>query len=179
MILDIGAHIGLFSLYLSRRWPNARIFAVEPHPDNLHLLRANLDLNNAANVTILPVAVSGTDGTVTLSGDMRFNNGAFSLFASDAALNSHSLEVPGVALRSLCTANGLTDIDLLKVDCEGAEYLIFNDDFPYTCVRNLRVEAHRSSALTIRGYRPETLAAQLGERYPVDRLHVLVRDKPD
>lgn len=43
-IIDLGAHIGLTSLYLVRHLPGSRVFAVEPHPGNYALLKQNLKL---------------------------------------------------------------------------------------------------------------------------------------
>ena len=44
-ILDLGAHIGLTAIYFARVFPKARIACVEPHPDNVRLLRKNLQAN--------------------------------------------------------------------------------------------------------------------------------------
>ena len=41
LILDLGANIGLASLYFKSSWPTARVIAVEPHSGNVDILRRN------------------------------------------------------------------------------------------------------------------------------------------
>jgi amino acid adenylation domain-containing protein/FkbM family methyltransferase len=61
-VFDIGANIGLFSLYVGQRWPGAQIFAVEPIPDTAELLRRNTELYGL-NVRVLACGLSAEAGT--------------------------------------------------------------------------------------------------------------------
>ena len=61
-IIDVGAHIGLFSLYASVLNPDVPIFAFEPDIDNFLLLKENLKLNNVKNVKAKNLAVSASGG---------------------------------------------------------------------------------------------------------------------
>lgn len=55
--VDAGANIGYFTVMASRQvGPQGRVFAIEPDPVNLAILRANLDRHSCSNVTVLPVA---------------------------------------------------------------------------------------------------------------------------
>ena len=68
LVLDIGAHIGLFSLLASSEWPNSQIVAVEPDPENAMWARSNIAVN-CLRVATLEAAASDK------SGWMKFNSG--------------------------------------------------------------------------------------------------------
>lgn len=67
VVLDIGAHIGyctvIFSQLVGRL---GRVYAFEPAPDNLKLLKKNIKINNLNNVVVMPYAVSNTNGKIKL-----------------------------------------------------------------------------------------------------------------
>src|SRR6516164_398789 len=52
IVIDVGAHIGLVSVYLAKRFPFLRIYAFEPHPVNHTNCADNLRLNNVTNVCL-------------------------------------------------------------------------------------------------------------------------------
>lgn len=65
--LDIGANIGYFSVFASRIvGPTGSVVAVEPDPNNVQLLRANLWRNGCSNVRALPIAADSRRGHVSL-----------------------------------------------------------------------------------------------------------------
>ncbi|MDN0201121.1 FkbM family methyltransferase [Streptomyces sp. S.PNR 29] len=51
-VVDVGANIGLFSLFVKRQWPDAEILAFEPIPESLRVLRRNLELHRLSGVTV-------------------------------------------------------------------------------------------------------------------------------
>ncbi|MFI6346728.1 FkbM family methyltransferase [Streptomyces sp. NPDC050560] len=55
--MDVGANIGLFSLYAIQRWPGAEILAFEPIPETLEVLRRNIRMHGLGNVTVHPCAL--------------------------------------------------------------------------------------------------------------------------
>src|SRR4051812_32380093 len=69
--VDIGANVGLYSLFVAARaGTRARILAIEPQPGILDRLRFNLAANPGVKVNVLPIAVSDREGTVELVLDM-------------------------------------------------------------------------------------------------------------
>jgi amino acid adenylation domain-containing protein/FkbM family methyltransferase len=66
VIVDVGANIGLFSLWAARQADGVRVVAVEPNPDTLPYLQANLELNSVA-AEVVPMAVTDRSGTATLT----------------------------------------------------------------------------------------------------------------
>jgi FkbM family methyltransferase len=116
-VVDIGAHLGYFSLLAARRVrPGGRVFAFEPNPETLGRLRANLERNGAADVvTVVPAAVADVPGRRSFY--LREGADVSSLY-SDEAYTSQ-VEVETVAGDAFFEDAGA--FDLLKVDVEGAE----------------------------------------------------------
>ena len=66
-MFDVGAHIGLFSIFCALIHNRVKIYAFEPFPSNYNLLLYNLRLNNLLNrVTAQKLALSDKDGLVKL-----------------------------------------------------------------------------------------------------------------
>jgi len=61
-VLDIGANIGLFTLYLYDRFPHARVYAAEPVPPIFERLKTNIELYDLRSATLWPFAVSNENG---------------------------------------------------------------------------------------------------------------------
>lgn len=115
-VLDLGANVGMFSLWVTSRWPGAQVVAAEPVPRNVELLRRNLELQGAAGLEVLAAAVTTEDGTVRF-GDGDFTNGR--VLAGSAV---GSIEVEAKDVFPL-----IDGVDLLKLDIEGGEWPILSD----------------------------------------------------
>ena len=66
IVIDVGAHIGLFSLLVSQFCKTGKIFSFEPIRENFDLLVSNLELNHIENVFPFNVAVSKNSGKLNL-----------------------------------------------------------------------------------------------------------------
>lgn len=116
VVYDIGAHVGWYSLIASRLVGDAgRVVAFEPHPPNLSYLRRHLQLNSVSNVTILPVAVAGCDGTT------GFLPGASRSTGRLAKPSADTRSVRTTSVDSLVEAGEAPPPDVIKIDVEGAE----------------------------------------------------------
>lgn len=121
-VLDIGANIGISTLFLSRLFGNAKLFAFEPVPDNYALLARNTA--HLPQVRALPVALGERDGEIQFfHSDNRDNFGGFSRFeaGSDAG---RSLSVPIREARRQLGELGIAGADVVKIDVEGSEWEI-------------------------------------------------------
>jgi len=117
-IVDIGANIGAFTVEASRRAIKGRIIAFEPEPSNFELLHSNVKANTTGQVVLRQEAIGNRTGTVTLEIDTE-HTGAHSI-VSPKPMGAAKLTVPLVSFESVIAELGM--IDVLKIDCEGAEY---------------------------------------------------------
>jgi FkbM family methyltransferase len=109
-VLDVGANIGIYTLLAAKR--GARVFAIEADPRNVERLERHLQLNGlAAQVTIFPIAVGDSDGSISLF-RAPGNSGHSNVFEG-----IDPVEVPLKTIDSL----NLPPIDVCKMDIEGNE----------------------------------------------------------
>jgi FkbM family methyltransferase len=118
-VLDIGAGVGDFALDTAARHPATRIHAYEPSPESFRLLQENLRLNLLANVIAFQEAIGAGPTSVTL--DVSQPEAVQHTIAGGASAGA--IPVPAITLtQALVRLDG--HCDLLKIDCEGAEYEI-------------------------------------------------------
>jgi FkbM family methyltransferase len=119
VIIDIGAHIGTFSLLASSKVPAGRVYAVEASEDSYNLLRMNVALNSASNVSVHHLAIMDRRGSVTLYHDS--GNWGHSVVKK---LSRGSEGVPACSLSEFLEDNNIRFCDFIKLNCEGAEFPI-------------------------------------------------------
>lgn len=121
--LDIGSNVGAYALFVAAfAGPRARILAVEPQPDVFDRLTYNIAQNPFGTVKAVACAVADKAGELTLFVDPR-NRGESSLKIVGTN-ESAQIRVPAVTLLGLAESEGITRIDAIKLDVEGAEDLI-------------------------------------------------------
>lgn len=124
VMIDVGANIGLFSLRGAHLvGPSGLVLAVEPGAVSLARLGVNMALNRLSQLRLVPAALSDRQGEMALYhiplGD---DPQAFSLLAGEAMVASEMVRVTTLDL--LSAAEGLTRLDCIKIDVEGAEPLV-------------------------------------------------------
>jgi len=149
-IVDIGGNIGLFSLWVWHHFPQAHLYTFEPNPLLWDHLTANLSPTNAQ---IHKAGVSAK------SCRARMNHAADSRLASTVSDNSGDVEL--ISLSQILKDVG-GKIDLLKMDCEGAEWDIFQDKDAFTSISVVRMEYHLDESHSLETL--EQLSASLGYR---------------
>jgi FkbM family methyltransferase len=120
---DVGAHYGLFTLIASRKvGRTGRVLAIEPTPQTRERLQANIGLNAAANVDVLPVAVSDIEGEAELCVSDSQEEAWNTLALNAVASGFHRIGVAATTLDALAAERGDTQrITLIKIDVEGWE----------------------------------------------------------
>lgn len=135
-IIDCGANIGMAMLFFKKIYPDSIIDCFEPGKGACDMIRKNIEANGFTGVTIYNEAVSDTDGAITfythhdsadVIGSVRRDRGG------DIATT--------VPCRSLSGFIGNKKVDLLKMDIEGAEFMVVDNlyqtkafDFIQNCV---------------------------------------------
>lgn len=124
IFVDIGANVGLYSLYVARRaGPQARILALEPQPGIVDRLRFNIQANANADITVLPVAVADRNGEMDLIIDERDSGGTHLHNSATTRSAAAAVRVSCRPLMAVLDLAGISSIDALKIDIEGAEDL--------------------------------------------------------
>jgi len=127
IFFDIGANVGVFTLMGARRLTLGWVYAFEPSQTHLKRLRANLELNNFKNVTIVPFALSNTsnqkkDLYIPLDCSSIKNTGRASLYPQKDFSNEYTVEsVLTLTLDDYVLNNGVQRVDVIKIDVEGSE----------------------------------------------------------
>ena len=129
-VVDVGANIGAFTLAARRMFPNSRVIAIEPDPDNIHVLRSNCGDDEQVTICQTAVLNDGCPSTVHLCRHELNSGGSYvrELFQQKSApfTDSSPIVVPCRSIHDLLVEMGVNVIDLLKVDAEGSEVEIFS-----------------------------------------------------
>ena len=135
---DCGAHIGPVTIALALDNPDLRVIAVEPVPDNVRLLRENVERNGIGDrVTIIDGAIAGPDdatvrvwfgyvGSETAEHHAFIGNSSLAYDHGGAGIHDERI-APAWSLSRLLELAGVERIAWLKVDTEGAEYEFLAD----------------------------------------------------
>jgi FkbM family methyltransferase len=171
-VIDVGANIGCFTVKAGRRaGERGLVVAIEPEPDNYSQIERNICLNDLGNVEIVGCALAGASGSRT------FAKGSSALFGSlygevdGRASGIGRVTVDVMTLAEICDWYRCDRVDLLKLDCEGAEYeIMLNLPGQFLrCIRRIVAELHR-----IDDHQPEHLVQYLighGFKHDFDGLH--------
>jgi FkbM family methyltransferase len=121
-VVDVGANLGSFCVWLAGRHGIIRGFCFEPDPSSFRLCRFNLAANSCTQVDAIAKAVGGIPRVI----EMRVNTdrpGGNSIYR---AVSGHDeiAQVEVVAFSEWLSTMGTQAFDLLKMDCEGAEWEI-------------------------------------------------------
>lgn len=128
-VIDIGAHIGFYSLIAAEKvGPSGRVFAFEPEIENYKWLKKNVDLNGYQNVKIVTKAVTEKSGSINLwIGNSSGSHSIYQNFSETKGNNSNQNTqiVDTVSIDDFLESQGWPNIQVIKMDVEGAEKLAF------------------------------------------------------
>lgn len=125
-IVDLGANVGIFSLYAARCAPQAEILAVEPFPSTFHRLVQTVRSHNIEErVRCLNAAATGTNYARVMRDAPVPSQRRTLMPNSPPASVGFGTQVTGKTLETILDENHIQHVDLLKVDIEGSEYEVF------------------------------------------------------
>lgn len=139
--LDVGAHVGCFSVAFARRHPGAQVHAYEASPSTAEWLSRNVTDNRLeTRVHANNLAVQGVAGELELAdnGAASGHNGVLHLTAE-----ARKVTVRSVSMKEALEAGGRT-ADIVKIDTEGGEYdmVLGSDPKDWAGVRRVVMEYH-------------------------------------
>lgn len=143
IIIDAGANVGYTTLFFLNSMENPKIISIEPDSNNYNLLLKNIDLSSKKNNVIpLNSALLGKEN-VQLKTNADFRDGkdwAITVSETKEKSDLHSVSIP-----QLMKLYSLTEIDILKIDIEGAERFLFLSENDLEYLKNTKsiiIEIH-------------------------------------
>ena len=154
IVIDIGANVGIISIYLAKKYPFLKIYSFEPVKENFDSFQKNIVLNGIPENVITAVNCAVTkDARNVVMNINPYNSGGCStqeVFATEYNYNTSNINVTSVTLENIFEKYSIKNLKLLKIDCEGSEYEILNNTPEQILhkIEYLRGEFHENKALT-------------------------------
>jgi len=147
VVVDLGANIGLASLYFAAHYPNCKLLAVEPNPSSYEMLSSNLSqLVSLGRCKTLKAAVWSSERSLSPDCSLELEHYSAFKIKADSVAGSDENTMIGIPMAKILSDSGLQQIDLLKVDIEGAEVELFKGNVDWlTMVRLIAIEFHDNS----------------------------------
>jgi FkbM family methyltransferase len=140
LIVDCGANVGYTSVFMLNKYPNARLIAVEPDPENLEICRRNLEPYGARAEVIRAGVWSHETHLKLVRPDV--SDFSWRIMVKEVA-EGESSDLFATSLSAILERSGCTTIDLLKIDVEGSEEVIFAKNTEWLDhVRTIGIELH-------------------------------------
>ncbi len=149
-ILDVGGNIGLFSLWAWQNFPDSHIFVFEPNREVFSCLVNNV---SGLPVTARLAALGASSGFASMPKAASSRE--------TVAVRNSSGDIPMISLNEAVGLAG-GSVDLLKLDCEGAEWEILQDLKAFDAIGSIRMEYHLTGGKTTGDL--EAFAARAGYR---------------
>lgn len=148
-IIDIGANIGAFTLRAASLAPSAKIYAFEAEPETAKVLQNNINQNNLnSRVYCYDMGVGKSAGKQIF----YFTPGGswFGSLHKPPKIESYPINIQTTTLQNIFDENKLITCDVLKLDCEGAEYdILYNLPTEYLKkIQNIVMEYHNINEQT-------------------------------
>jgi FkbM family methyltransferase len=128
-IVEAGAHIGVDTVQMSKRWPRGTIHAFEPIPDLFSQLQSNTAKRK--NVCCYPMALGKETGAAKMFVSSGRSDASSSLFPPKAHVTYHpdilfetEIQVPTITLDHWAAEQGIKKIDFLWLDLQGYELAV-------------------------------------------------------
>lgn len=120
-VIDIGSNVGEVCMNTAKRvGESGKVYAIEPHPDNIKRLKKNLSLNTFSNIGLHQVALGNQTGTVKMytydSGNLGMNR-----MLNEGEQNSTAVEVQLTTLDRFVSEQQIEELAVMKLDVEGYE----------------------------------------------------------
>ncbi|MTI29986.1 FkbM family methyltransferase, partial [Xanthovirga aplysinae] len=142
VIIDAGANIGLSAVYFANKFRNAHIYSIEPETNNFKLLKQNV----SPYTTVTPIQAALWNSSSDLGViDKGLGEWGFMVEERNKGETSNKINsIKSVTIKDLLQSFKIKEIDILKIDIEGAEKELFESNFEdwLPRVKCLMIELH-------------------------------------
>lgn len=122
-IIDAGANIGLFSVFIKNKFPDAKIVAIEPDKDNYQMVLKNTEKYDDISV----INCGLWNKSTMLKVYDKYNSGKWGMVVEETSDTSDPQAVWSISIGDIIEKYGFTSVDLLKIDIETAEKYLFDE----------------------------------------------------
>lgn len=124
VIVDAGANIGATSIFFAQKYPDAKVYAIEPEASNFDFLLKNTE--NYSNIVAVKAALWGTD-TQRVVQNRFTGNWGYTVSDTDNEIKTTGQVIECISVPTLMKTYGIEKIDLFKIDIEGGEKSVFEN----------------------------------------------------
>jgi len=148
IVIDVGANVGIFTVKSSIKVGQAgKVYAIEPIEENFKLLKNNCDVNNLVNVVCIRKACGSKSGKAIMLKSRSSALHSLKDFGvaniKNSEFSQEEVEVDCETLDNICKELGVSRIDFLKIDVEGAELEVLKGaEESLKITRNIAMELH-------------------------------------
>ena len=166
-VFDVGANVGVFTLFIKSLYKEARVYAFEPIPETFSILQRNMALHSLPDVVVCNVAIGDEDfverdfcyyphmpGNSTSDPSRKeFQRSLMVQAMGEERTNwlfKSSVRTSTVrTISSIIRENDVKKIDLLKIDVEGDECAVLRGigEDHYDVIKQMAVEVHSEDLL--------------------------------
>jgi FkbM family methyltransferase len=154
VVLDVGAHVGAFSVVSGKRLNKGLVISFEPNPEIYQLLKLNVHLNKLRNVVPLNVALADFCGKAKLSFSRDPANGILGARERPDVFGTRAFDVQVRTIDNICLERGIKRMDFIKIHAEGSEMAILKGSRNILAGNDLRLMIS-SSRLSNNAFRKE------------------------
>jgi FkbM family methyltransferase len=144
-ILDVGGNVGYSAIYFKYYFPSSRIICVEPDRLNQNQIFKNIEVNGFKDITLVAGALWRKRTKMEIKNDYREGTSA-----SFYVIESDKGDIEGYGIKDILSIQNWDHIDLLKMDIEGAEKYLFEDEHIAAAIlsitRVIAIEIHDEKA---------------------------------
>ncbi len=139
LILDCGANVGYSTVWFLNQYPDAKIIAIEPNRANFKLCQKNTEPYQD-RVSLVRAAIWPNQSGLTI---IKGSDGRDWSWEVRECQNSEQPDFYGISINDLLEKSGFEKIDILKIDIEKSEKVVFSKNLEWLeNVKNIVIELH-------------------------------------